>query len=194
MDMNIPKRGSKAIAIAGATACVIALAVSLVPTEASAFLMRGNVVANGGSNPMINASNKVFSTVGQPGIGFSAGASFQVCSGFWCFGGSRVLAVDPPGGPGTLPTLPTEFALGPPTPNPSRGDTRFSLALPQPARVTMTVFDVSGRQLGDGVSQEMDAGYHQLYWRTSNSRPGVYFAVISVDGVIKAQKRIVMVR
>lgn len=191
--MRMARRIPGAVVIAGAMASVLTLAAVLMPTDASAFLMRGSVVANGGSNPMTNASNTVFSTVGQPGIGIGANASFSLCSGFWCFGGSRVLSVDPPGGPGG-PSLPTEFALGPPTPNPSRGDTRFSLALPQPARVTMTVFDVSGRQLGDGVSVEMGAGYHQLYWRAPGGHSGVYFARILVDGVIKAEKRIVLIR
>ena len=156
---------------------------------------RGGVVANGG-NTCSGGGRILRGTVGQPGVGVSGGATRIVCSGFWCFGGSRVVAVDDGGGPGGGPgsSLPKELAFSPPVPNPTHGDSRFTLALPAAARVSLTVYDVSGRQLGETVSQEMDAGYHQLFWRAPQGHSGVFFARLAVDGAIRMERRIVLVR
>jgi len=178
----------------GTVRAMTGLLALLVATTASAH-PSGRVVANGGTTST-GGGRILYGTVGQAAVGVSGGASRIVCSGFWCFGGSRVVAVDdgggPPGGPGA--SLPKELAFGLPAPNPTRGDTRFTLALPKAASVSLTVYDVSGRQLGETVSQVMDAGYHQLFWRAPEGHSGVFFARLEVDGAVKGQRRIVLVR
>ena len=174
-------------------ASVAGVAVLLLATVAGAH-PRGVVVANGG-NTCTGGGLTLRGTVGQPAVGKSANATRIVCSGFWCFGGSRVVAVDDGGGPGgSGPSLPKELSFSPPAPNPTHGDTRFTLALPQAARVSLTVYDVSGRQLGETVSEEMDAGWHQLFWRAPDGHSGVFFARLAVDGATRAERRIVLVR
>lgn len=160
-------------------------------STAFGFGIRGFVVANGGASgtPATNSAFKLYGTAGQPGAGSSQNSSMRVCSGFWCFGGPRVLAVDPPG-----QKVPTEFALGPATPNPTRDQARFHLALPKGAVVTLAVYDVGGRQVGDVVSQQLEAGEHDLYWRAPNNGAGVYFVQLATDGRFKAKRTIVMVR
>src|SRR5262245_49460802 len=106
---------------------------------ASAYKVRGQVIAGGGTSapPMSNGINAVYGTVGQAAYHTSFNSDHQHCAGFWCFGGTRVLAVDPSDGP----SLPTQFALGVATPNPAAGETRFHLALPRDAKVTLSVYD-----------------------------------------------------
>ena len=155
---------------------------------------RGGVVGNGG-NTCTGGGLTLRGTVGQPAVGRSGGPTRIVCSGFWCFGGSRVVAVDDGGGPGgSGPSLPKELSFSPPAPNPTHGDTRFTLALPEAARVSLTVYDVGGRQLGETVTEEMEAGWHQLFWRAPDGHSGVFFARLAVDGATKAERRIVLVR
>src|SRR5262245_63010778 len=100
-------------------------ALAATAPDADAFLLRGSVLGGGGSTTS-NSSFRVQGTVGQPIVGMSEGVAFDVCSGFWCAGGVRVVAVEdpPPGG------LPARLELGPPVPNPARGAIAFTLALP----------------------------------------------------------------
>jgi hypothetical protein len=171
----------------------IALAAGLLAVgPAGAEQLRGGVLANGG-NSSSNASYSLLGTLGQPAVGGSLNASFLLCSGFWCFGGSRVVAVEPP--PiGQPPLLPTELSFSAPAPNPTRGPTRFALALPAPATITFVVYDVAGRRTGEPVSRALEAGYHQLSWEGAADHAGVYFARLIVDGRVCGERRIVLVR
>ena len=171
----------------------VALATALLAAGAAqAEQLRGGVLANGGTASS-SAGHSLLGTLGQPAVGGSLNAGFLLCSGFWCFGGSRVVAVDPP--PVVPPaTLPTELSFGAPVPNPTRGAARFSLALPEPATVTFTVFDVAGRAVGEPVSRALEAGWHTLSWQGAADHAGVYFARLVVDGRVRGERRIVLVR
>lgn len=165
-----------------------------VAAPALAFGLRGGVVSSGAQNSS-DAALTLRGTVGQPAVGGSAGASFFACHGFWCFGGTRVLSVDwEPGGRGNGNALPTEVQFGPPTPNPTRGLARFTLALPRDADVTFEVLDVAGRRLGDVVRERLGAGRHELRWSAPTAKAGVYFGQLTVDGDRPMRKRIVLVR
>ena len=166
--------------------------IAAAAPDAAAFAMRSNVIANGGSQPMTGGGRRIYSTLGQGAIGRSSGTVFTVCHGFWCLGGSGVVSI--PHDPGTESELPKELAFGAPTPNPSRGDVRFTLALPEPAEVTFTVYDVAGRQVGDPVLRRFEAGYHRLQWSAPANHAGVYFGRLAVDGAIKASRRLILVR
>jgi len=170
----------------------LVVVAGLTPVAAFGFGIRGNVMGNGGtsSTPASNGVFRLYGTAGQPATGRGSNGTWQECSGFWCFGGSRVLAVDP-GNPGALPL---EFALGAAVPNPSRGQSSFDLALPKGGVVTLTAYDVGGRRIGDVVSHKFEAGQHQLTWRAPMARAGVYFVQVELDGVLKARRTIVLVR
>ena len=152
---------------------------------------RGHVIGSGGGT-LSGGGLVLHGTVGQPVVGVSTGPAHILCHGFWCFGGSRVVAVDPPGGGGG--DLPAEIAFGLPSPSPSRGDVAFALALPAAAEVKLAVFDVAGRAIGEPLALRFDAGYHQLRWKSLDGRPGVYFGVLEVNGAVQGKRRIVLVR
>jgi len=170
---------------------VVVAVVLCAANPAFAFGIRGFVIANGGrsATPATNGVYRSYGTIGQAAVGPAQGVAAQVCAGFWCFGGPRVLAAPPAG---TAP--PTEFALGPATPNPTRDAARFDLALPEAATVTLAVYDVSGRQVGDAIEQPFAAGRHQLTWRSPGARAGVYFVRLLTDGRLRARRAIVLVK
>ena len=175
-------------------ACGFLLAAGLfmaVP-PADAFLLRGSVVANGAQRSA-GGGHQLLGTVGQGIVGGSQGAGFFACHGFWCFGGSRVVSVEwgPDGEPGDA--LPRALAFGPPVPNPARGLVRFQLELPEPATVTLSVYDVAGRELGEPMTRPFDAGRHELRWSAPAGHAGVYFGRIEVEGRVRATRRIVLV-
>ena len=170
---------------------VIAGAVCVAWASAALGLgLRGLVIANGGSSatPGVSGAYRLYGTAGQCAVRPSQGGGSTLCTGYWCFGGPRVLAVDPHG------TLPAEFMLGPTTPNPTRGEAEFNLALPRPAVVTLSVYDVAGRQIGDPLNRRFEAGEQRLSWRAPRGGAGVYFMRLEVDGSLKARRTIVMVR
>lgn len=157
--------------------------------HAAGFAIRGSVIANGGpsSTPATNGTRSVQGTLGQAVVGQSQNGGQEVCSGFWCFGGPRVVAVLPTG-------LPLRLALGPATPNPTRDRATFRLALPEAAQVTLKVYDVAGRQMGAPVSRPFDAGEHELVWRAQALQPGMYFIRLTTDGILRAKRSVVLVR
>ena len=170
----------------------LATAVLITAVAATALAHpRGSVLANGG-NSGSNASYILAGTVGQAAVGVSGSGSFILCHGFWCFGGSRTVSVDD--GPGGGAQLPRSLEFGPPAPNPVRGVTRFRLGLPEAATVTLMVYDVAGRQIGEPAQQWLGAGYHQLYWSVPDGHPGVYFARLQVNGRVAGERRLVLVR
>src|SRR5262249_18034835 len=180
-----------------ARACWIATAVLgaivlLAPAAgAITYALRGYVVGNGGGIPA-GASTRIYGTLGQAAVGGSAGASNHLCHGFWCFGGSRVLAVEDPGG-GCGCTVPTELSLSRAYPNPSRSEVRFELALPKSADVRLAVYDVSGRRVGEITAAGMSAGFHPLEGRAPPARAGVFFPKLYVGSRMLGQRRVVVV-
>ena len=159
---------------------------------ASAYKVRGQVIAGGGTSAptMSNGVHSVYGTVGQAAYHTSFNANHQHCAGFWCFGGPRVVAVPPAGNAG----LPTQFAMSAATPNPMAGETRFHLALPRDSRVTLRVYDVRGRGVGEVVSEMLAAGEHELFWSPPAGAAGIYFLRLETDGAFRASRRMVVLR
>jgi hypothetical protein len=169
---------------------MVVLAVGVAWRDVSALEIRGQVIAGGGisSPPATNGVHRLVGTLGQPAVGLEQNATWAACSGFWCFSGPWLLSVGPGG------ALPKSFYLSLAAPNPAHDQVRFDLWLPEVAVVSLTVFDVSGRQVGPPVSQRLEAGEHVLEWRGSNTRAGIYFARIATNGVLRARRSIVLVR
>jgi len=170
---------------------LVVIAAFAAPRAATAAIgLRGYVVANGGiSNPPSTAPGlRCYGTVGQAVIGLSTGVGNRLSHGFWSFGGSRVLAVDPPVGP----ALPREVSVGLAYPNPSRDQVRFAVALPAAARVRFEVFDVAGRRVGDPIEREFEAGYRSFAWNAPGGRSGLFFARLYVAGRLMGERRIVL--
>jgi len=176
----------------------VGMVAAAVP--AAAFGLRGSVVATGGtpSTGLTGPGRVMYGTVGQAAVGVSGGASHILCHGFWCFGGSRVVAVDPPADDPAGTGLPIELAFSAPRPNPARHHVSFELALPKEAAVNLAIFDVQGRRVYTMVDRRIEAGYHNVRWDGADGAPGggsgIYFARLLVGGRPFANRRIVMMR
>jgi hypothetical protein len=83
-------------------------------------------------------------------------------------------------------TLPSEVALSPVRPNPSRGLVQLSFALPRTSHVRLSVLDVMGREVGVLAEGEFTAGEHPVAWDGSTSKgrihPGLYFVRLQTPG------------
>ncbi len=72
--------------------------------------------------------------------------------------------------------VPQDFALRQNYPNPFNPTTVIQYALPVDAHVSLTVYDVLGRDVQTLVNDVVPAGYHQVRFDASALSTGVYFA------------------
>lgn len=86
------------------------------------------------------------------------------------------------------------FELGPNFPNPFNPTTRISYKLLQPAYVTLSVYDMRGREIDRLVDGYQDAGQFIAVWNTDQGSnvyaSGIYFARLTVEGKSLTQKMI----
>lgn len=174
---------------------IVAATLATTAITADAFTLRGYVVATGGTpaTGITGAGRAMYGTVGQSVVGVSS-ATRTVCDGFWCFGGVRVVGVEPPETPG----LPTKVSFSAPRPNPAHDRVGFELALPREATVILTIFDVHGRHVLTMLDSRLQAGHYRVQWDGldggGGGGAGIYFARLLVDGRPVATQRIVMLR
>jgi len=88
---------------------------------------------------------------------------------------------------------PSSFALYPAFPNPFNSYVTLKYELPAQTRITLRVFDLSGREvamLTDGI---VTAGQHQAAWDASCAASGVYVCRMEAGGV-SASVKLVLTR
>ncbi len=94
-------------------------------------------------------------------------------------------------------SVPEEFTLGQNYPNPFNPQTTISFDLVASSEVSLTVFDILGRQVTTLLDGEMPAGHHEVVFdgRDSDSSAlasGVYFYRLSAAGGTSTRKMILM--
>ncbi|MCK4328556.1 T9SS type A sorting domain-containing protein [candidate division WOR-3 bacterium] len=78
-------------------------------------------------------------------------------------------------------------------PNPARNDMTIKFGIPNEERVSLKVYDVSGREVKTLVDDRLEAGYHIIRLDNMNFPSGIYFARLVADRY-KATKKIILVR
>ena len=90
---------------------------------------------------------------------------------------------------------PAQFALHSRSANPIRGAARFQFAVPNEARVRVSVLDVQGREVAVLAEGTYPAGRYQAAWDGAGSRgrvaAGLYFVRYQAAG-LKFVKRVVI--
>lgn len=183
----------------GVATLVVSATITCAPPVSHAYAIRRHVIGNGGtpSTGISGSSRKIYATAGQAAVGVSTGPGRDLCHGFWCWGGSSVVSVDP--APSQMDALPKTLAFGTPRPNPAQNAARFAIDLPRAAHIDLRVIDVQGRQVRVVESGEREAGFHAVSWNGRDEAgalvlAGVYYARLTVDGVAIGTRRIVMRR
>ena len=73
--------------------------------------------------------------------------------------------------------------------------TTIAYGIPEPAHVTVEVYNVSGQRIAALVDEDMDAGTHEVLWRGRNDDgesvgSGIYFYRITVGEFSSSRKMI----
>lgn len=89
------------------------------------------------------------------------------------------------------------FVLLQNTPNPFSSTTLIKYALPpelkdQRARVTLTIFDLSGTQVARLVDEEKAYGTYDIRWNASGLPSGVYICRMVAGGIVASKKMVVV--
>ena len=93
--------------------------------------------------------------------------------------------------------LPTQFSLKQNYPNPFNPSTTIEYHLPKEANVTLTIYDMLGREVARLGDELQSAGIRQVVWhgRTGNGRQvasGIYFARLAADDFTATVKLVLL--
>jgi hypothetical protein len=94
-------------------------------------------------------------------------------------------------------TLPTEFALGENYPNPFNPATSISFAVPEPAHVSLEVYNVLGQKVATLIDAVLQPGYHSHNWdgcgQNGGSLPsGLYFYRLNAGSFRQTNKMLLL--
>jgi hypothetical protein len=89
--------------------------------------------------------------------------------------------------------LPHDFSLFQNYPNPFNPGTTITYELPRTSHVTLSVYDVLGREVATLLNEEKSAGAYTVQWDASGVSSGVYFYRLKA-GDFNQTKRMMIVR
>lgn len=90
-------------------------------------------------------------------------------------------------------TLPADFTLLRTYPNPFNPSTTIEFTAPQSGLVTLTVYDLIGREVVTILNRRMDAGRHLIQWDASHVSSGVYFVTME-SGDFRQVRKVTVLR
>ena len=164
------------------TFLVWALALTVVQNAGAQILARG-VLGNGGVM-LSDSSYHIVGTLGQPFIGVTKDAATVNKIGFWYLP-TQLISTNVEQAENALPKT---FRLEQNYPNPFNPTTTIQFALPRSSKVTVTLFDILGRQVAILVDDELEAGEHKVLFEPKNLATGVYIYRIQAEGFVQARK------
>ena len=88
--------------------------------------------------------------------------------------------------------VPEQFSLRQNYPNPFNPSTTIKFELPQVSHVTLSVYDILGREVSVLVNEKRDAGVHEVKFDGSNLASGVYFYRIQAGSFVQSKKFVLL--
>lgn len=89
--------------------------------------------------------------------------------------------------------MPTAYALAQNFPDPFNPTTTVQFDLPEPATVTLDVFDVTGRRVTTIVDRKPYAiGRHRVVFDARNQAAGLYFYRMQANGFTSTKKMLLL--
>ena len=88
--------------------------------------------------------------------------------------------------------LPFAFTLSQNYPNPFNPSTTIKFRLPKSSEVTLTVFDILGREVSVLVNEKREAGAYEVKFDGSNLASGVYFYRLQAGDFVETKTMLVL--
>jgi hypothetical protein len=99
------------------------------------------------------------------------------------------------GGQSVVPggeAIPAGFELAQNYPNPFNPSTTIRYSIPRATLVSIDIFDLLGRKVGNLVSGTMQPGTHSVEWNCPNCSAGMYFVTMSAGEHTLSRKMLLM--
>jgi hypothetical protein len=87
-----------------------------------------------------------------------------------------------------LRMLPESFNLSAAYPNPFNPTTTLSFALPIDSKVSLSIYNLQGREVASLINGNLEAGYHSVVWDANSYASGVYFVKMMAGEFVNTQK------
>jgi len=84
--------------------------------------------------------------------------------------------------------IPESYSLSEAYPNPFNPVTTLSFAIPVDNEVTLSIYNLQGREVASLINGNMKAGYHSTTWDASANASGVYFVKMMAGEYVNTQK------
>ena len=88
----------------------------------------------------------------------------------------------------TQAIVPVEYNLSQAYPNPFNPVTTLSFAIPVDSEVSISIYNLQGREVSTLIDANMDAGYHSVVWDANSYASGVYFVKMVAGEFVNTQK------
>jgi len=88
--------------------------------------------------------------------------------------------------------IPTKFDLSQNYPNPFNPSTKINFDLPTDGKVSLKIFDMSGKEIMTLVNEVKTAGYYSVNFNASNLSSGVYFYSLSANNFTATKKMMLL--
>jgi hypothetical protein len=174
---------------------VLTLLLAAGISSAREYRVDWSVLASGGGSTGSGAGTayRAQATAVQTAAGTLTGLQFLAVVGFWQGDFHTGISERPHN---ELGESEPQLKFRGPHPNPLRTRTSISYALPSTRRVTMRIYDLTGRTLAELVNSDQSAGKYELVWdgadragrRVAN---GVYFYDFRAGGDRRSGKLLV---
>lgn len=116
----------------------------------------------------------------QPGI------YYYVCKYHASLGMKGIIVVNAATGVNSeTSSLPQNYSLMQNYPNPFNPTTEISYALPYASKITLSIYDLTGKEITRLVNNTESAGYHSVNFNAADLASGIYFyriEAVAVDG------------
>ena len=92
--------------------------------------------------------------------------------------------------------IPGTFDLSQNYPNPFNPSTKIDYAIPFDGKVSLTIFDNSGKEVAKLVNNDLTAGYYTATFDASSLASGVYYYRLNLNGTsnFSETKRMMLVK
>jgi hypothetical protein len=90
------------------------------------------------------------------------------------------------------PRVAEQYSLDQNYPNPFNPATTIKYQIPSTSRVTLTVFDILGREVATLVNEVQDAGFKSVQWEAGGVASGVYLYRLQAGSYVSTRKLVLM--
>jgi hypothetical protein len=145
----------------------------------------GGAVIEAGAGSVVRVPFTVANDMEEVGIEVVEPIVFTVDEGI-SFGHGSVFTVK------ASDFVPTEYSLAQNYPNPFNPVTHIAYALPEAAKVKVSVYNLLGQVVDVLMDGEQEAGYHRVVWDASEVASGVYFYRIEANDFTATRRMVLM--